>query len=173
MATQMQELLSARRGGQSSFGDRNLSKEEFSSVLLTSWFVFTISYNSPLVDFLACESSTVGERLLKIGDKVGVPAHRKSQALFEMAGAAANVLTAIETGGILDDIQWVNGMLSTADPSAHPSDAQRNFMDGFLQIINNWEKATGHRIKNPEANIQGTVKVQQAPISARPTSLLN
>jgi hypothetical protein len=27
-------------------------------------------------------------------------------------------------------------------------------------VINNWEKATGHKIKNPEANVTGTVKVQ-------------
>jgi hypothetical protein len=36
-------------------------------------------------------------------------------------------------------------------------------MNDFLTVINNWEKATGHRIKNPEANIRGTVSIQQQP----------
>ena len=29
-------------------------------------------------------------------------------------------------------------------------------------IINNWEKATGHKIKNPESNITGTTKKVRA-----------
>jgi hypothetical protein len=173
MATQLQEMLLARRGGSGNFAERNLSREEFSAVLLASWFTFAISYNSPLVDFLSCESSTIGERLMKIGDKVGVPSHRKAEALFEMAAPAATILTAIEVGGILDQTDWVNDMLSTADPSASPTPPQRSFMTDFLSVINNWEKATGHRIKNPEATISGTVKVQQSGNGVRPSTVLN
>lgn len=161
MAVQLQEMMAARRGSQTNYAEKNLSREEFSSVLLTSWFAFAISWDSDLVDFLGCESSTIGERLLKIGDKIGVPAHRKSQALFEMAGPASSILCAIEVGGILDDTSWVNGMFSTADPNASPTAAQRNFMNDFLLVINNWERATGHRIKNPETVINGTVRMTQ------------
>jgi hypothetical protein len=38
---------------------------------------------------------------------------------------------------------------------------QRDALIDMLTIINNWEKATGHRIKNPETNIRGTVKIHQ------------
>ena len=173
MAMQLREMLAARRGGGESYSDRNLSREEFSSVLLASWLSFVISYNSPLVDFMGCESSTIGERLLKLGDKVGVPAHRKSQALFEMAESAATILCALEGGGILNDKDWINGMLSTADPNTAASPSQKAFMNSFLIVINNWEKATGHRIKNPEANILGTVKLQQNGSAARTAPALN
>lgn len=93
LATQLRELLVARRGnvGSSSYANLNLSREEFSSVLMTSWFTFIVSDDTPLVQFLKCQSSTIGERLIKIGHKVGIPAHNKCQTLFEMAGAAANI----------------------------------------------------------------------------------
>jgi hypothetical protein len=116
-----------------------------------------------LVDFLNCQSSSIGERLLKIGAKVGIPAHSKCQALFEMAGAAANILISIETGGFLNNPVSVQTMLSSLNPppAVPPGAVFINFMTDFLTVINNWEKATGHKIKNPDANVTGTVKVQQ------------
>ena len=46
-------------------------------------------------------------------------------------------------------------------PAIPPAQVFINFMEDFLRVINNWEKATGHRIKNPEARITGTLKVDQ------------
>ena len=44
----------------------------------------------------------------------------------------------------------------------------------MLLIINNWEKATGHRIKNPEANITGSVRVQpQQTNGVKPQPVMN
>jgi hypothetical protein len=166
LAIQLEELLQARRGAGVNYAERNLSREEFSSVLLTSWFAFAISFDAcPLLDFLGCESSTMGERLMKIGDKVGIPAHKKSQALFEMAAPAANILCGLETGGFLNNPAWVTGMLSSLVPGAPPG-IQATYMTDFLTVINNWERATGHRIKNPEGNITGTVKVQNSGVKS-------
>lgn len=165
LATQLRELLIARRGdiAGTTYANLNLSREEFSSVLITSWFTFIISDNTPVVDFLNCQSSTIGERLLKIGAKVGVPAHTKCQSLFEMAGAASNILMGLEAGGFLDNAVAIQTMLSSLNPPPAPPPPAVfiNFMTDFLTVINNWEKATGHRIKNPEGNVTGTVKVQQ------------
>ncbi len=163
LATDLQELLRARRGntGTNSYANLNLSREEFSSVLLTSWFTFIISDDTPIVQFLNCQSSTIGERLQKIGVKVGIPAHGKCQSLFEMAGAAANILTRIEDGNILDDQARMNDILASLDPTTPGTDEDVNLMSDLLTLINNWEKATGHKIKNPEGNITGTVKIQQ------------
>jgi hypothetical protein len=169
LATDLQELLSARRGASSgnTYGDLNLSREEFSSVLITSWFAFIISDDTPLVQFLRCQSSTVGERLIKIGNKVGIPAHRRSQDLFEMAGAAAHILRIIEDGGILDNAAAMGAIIQSLNPPVVPPlTANQNLMTDLLTVINYWEKATGHRIKNPEANIRGTVSI--AP--PRPTN---
>jgi hypothetical protein len=100
---------------------------------------------------------------MKIGNKVGIQAHRKCQSLFEMAGPAAIILLAIETRGLLDDPAWVGRMLTSLNPPVpNPLTTEGNFMNNFLTVINNWEKATGHKIKNPEANVTGSVKVQPA-----------
>ena len=179
LAQEIREILIARRGSvtATSYARLNLSKEEFSSVLMNSWFSFVVSYNSPIVNYLNAQSSTVGERLMKIGTKVGIPAHSKCQALFDMAGSAANVLLAVEVGGLLDDPSWVQQMLTSFQGTiTTPLKAtQRKFMDDFLTVINNWEKATGHRIKNPEANIRGTVKISSngAPAVAKPRPQMN
>jgi hypothetical protein len=177
LAVQLQELLAARRGGRpggvpNTYASRNLSYEEFSSVLLVSWFTFIISDNTPVVEFLNCQSSTIGERLIKIGNKAGVAAHTKCQALFEMAGAASNILTLLEAGGYLDANANVQNMLSSLNPGT-PISPDSDYMNAFLTVINNWEKATGHKIKNPESNILGTVKVFQGSTAPRPMPAVN
>ena len=128
------------------------------SVLVNSWFMFIITDDTPLVQFLNCQSSTIGERLIKIGAKVGIPAHSKCQSLFEMAGPAANILSMIEIGGILDVDGTVQDILTSLNPPfvATPN---ANYMTDLLTVINNWERATGHRIKNPEAKISATVNL--------------
>ena len=165
LAVELRELLIARRGdiATNTYANLNLSREEFASVLITSWFTFIISDNTPVVDFLNCQSSTIGERLMKIGAKVGIPAHSKCQSLFEMAGAASTIMTSLEMGGFLDDAVQIQTMLSSLNPppAIPPAAVFINFMTDFLTVINNWEKATGHKIKNPEANIRGTVSISQ------------
>lgn len=173
LATDLQEMLQARRGASSgnTYADLNLSREEFASVLMTTWFTFIISDDTPVVQFLRCQSTTIGERLIKIGNKVGIPAHRRSQDLFEMAAAAANILRRIEDGGTFDNPAIVSTIIQSLNPPVTPPlTAPQNLMTDLLTIINYWEKATGHKIKNPEANIRGSVSVQsngvKTPVTA-------
>jgi hypothetical protein len=51
LATQLQELLIARRGntGSNTYANQNLSREEYSSVLINSWFAFIIADDTPVV----------------------------------------------------------------------------------------------------------------------------
>jgi hypothetical protein len=139
-------------------------------MLMTSWFTFIVSDNTPVIEHLNCQSSTVGERLLKIGAKVGVPAHSKCQYLFEMAGPITGIMTTLELGGFLDDSATIQTILSALNPppATPPAPVFVNAMTDFLTIINNWEKATGHKIKSPEANIIGTVRVQSNGVKAKP-----
>jgi hypothetical protein len=181
LATQIRELLKARRGGRpggnptgnpgdeiNAYAGTNLSMEEYASAVIVTWFTFIISADTQLVNFLNCQSSTIGERLIKIGNKVGVPAHTKCQALFEMAGAAANIMNLLEIGTYLESTANLQTMLSSLNPGTLAS-INSDYMNAFLTVINNWEKATGHRIKNPEGNITGTVKIQQPNgVSVRP-----
>jgi hypothetical protein len=93
-----------------------------------------------------------------------------------MAGPAANVLSLIETGGVLDDETKMQATLVSLIPPAAPS-IYSNYMTDLLMVINNWERATGHRIKAPETRVTGVVKVSQdgqrakapAPVSKVPS----
>ena len=59
-------------------------------------------------------------------------------------------------------------MLSSLNPGT-PISFDSDYMNAFLTVINNWEKATGHRIKNPEAVISSSVRVQQPkPSNGKP-----
>jgi hypothetical protein len=169
LAVQLRELLIARRGdvGANSYANLNLSREEFASVLVNSWFMFIITDDTPLVQFLNCQSSTIGERLIKIGAKVGIPAHSKCQSLFEMAGPAANILSLIEIGGVLDVDGTVQDILTSLNPP-FTATINSNYMTDLLSVINNWERATGHRIKNPEAKISATVKMNNGVAKPQP-----
>ncbi len=177
LAVQLRELLIARRGnvGGTVYANLNLSREEFSSVLMTSWFTFIISFDTPVVQFLNCQSSTIGERLIKIGNKVGIPAHTKCQSLFEMAGAASNVLSVIEQGGVFDNPALMPVLLrSLVPPTPLVATPNMNFMSDLLTVINHWEKATGHRIKIAEApNVTAAVRVQSNGTVKAPQPAMN
>jgi hypothetical protein len=171
MARKLREMLMSRRGGLdeimlSEYRFMNLSKEEYSSVGMLSWLYFSISYNSPLVQFLGCQANTSAERLINIGRKVGIEAHKKSQALIDMAGPMATVLRQLEFGTFEATglNLWIRGVIESQTPLGAPPVAtpqQAAALVDLLAIINNWEKATGHKIKAPEANVSGVVKVQQ------------
>lgn len=168
---ELRRILMARRGaggtinlGQYRF--MNLSREEYSSVAMMSWLYFIISYNtSPLVTFLGCQANNAAERLIKIGRKVGVEAHKKTQSLFDLAGPLNNVLRQIETG-TFEVLNWlrvaIESQVPAAPPAVNPANAaQQAALVDFLIIINNWELATGHKIKNREANVNGTFRIAQ------------
>lgn len=157
IASQLREMLKARRGrrpggGVNEYMSSNLSMEEFTSVIMTNWFTCIISEDTRLVKFLNCQSPTIGERLIKIGEIVGIPAHAKCQHLFEMAEAVSLILNLIETGAFLENETNLKSMLSALNPGALPS-INSDYMDSFLLVINNWEKATGHKIKNPDSDL--------------------
>ena len=80
-----------------------------------------------------------------------------------MAGAASNILVTLELGGVLDAPTTIQAILSALNPNQLPAPLPVNvsLMEDLLTVINNWEKATGHKIKNPEAKITGTLKVDQ------------
>lgn len=176
MAIKLREMLMARRGASGfislqNYRFMNLSKEEFSSVGFMSWLFFIISYNSPLVTFLGCQANTASERLINIGKKVGIDAHNKSQALFDMAAPMATLLRQIEFGTfeLSTPVLWIRRVIESQTPSGAAPIAtaqQAAALLDLLTIINNWEKATGHRIKNPEANIRGTVRIEQKSINS-------
>ena len=188
-AQKLQEMLMSRRTTDADFSNHrysNLAKEEYASVVLTSWLYFVLSYNSPLIEFLRCNGNTPGERLKNIANKletesviesksrVRLQAHSKSDALLDMAVPMNTLLRRIELGDYNLELP-VRRIIESQTPSmagvATPAD--RDALNDLLLIINNWENATGHRIKNPEGNVTGTVKVQPSTNGIHRTPALN
>ena len=164
-AQKIQEMLMARRTTETNFNNYryfNLSKEEYASVVMMSWLYEAVSYDSPIVTFLRCNGNTPGERLINIGNKVGLPAHSKSEGLLDIAPPMNTLLRRIEFGDYNQDHNAeVEEIINSHKNNLPDQDPRRQALNDLLLIINNWEKATGHRIKNPESQLAGTVKVQQ------------
>lgn len=162
-AQKIQEMLMSRRTTETTFFNYryfNLSKEEYSSVVMMSWLFEAVSYDSPLVQFLRCNGNTPGERLINIGNKVGLHAHAKSEGLLDIAPAMNTLLRRIELGDYNVELE-ARTIIESQTPGSTASIPQKQALIDLLLIINNWEKATGHRIKNPEASINAAVRVQR------------
>jgi hypothetical protein len=171
-AQKIQEMLMSRRTTDTTFDNYryfNLSREEFSSVVMMSWLYEVVSYDSPIVNFLRCNGNTPGERLINIGNRVGLPAHSKSEGLLDIAPPMNTLLRRIELGDYSQNNEaGVTAIIKSQKDNLPQTDPIRQALNELLLIINNWEKATGHKIKNPEANVSGTVKVQQNGSSLKP-----
>jgi len=162
-AQKLREMLMSRRTNESTFDNYryfNLSKEEYAAVVMMSWLYEIISYNSPVVSFLGCDGNTPGERLTNIGKKVGVPAHSKSEGLLDIAPPMNTLLRRIEFGDYSRE-PLVTDIITSQAKSLPQNDPNRNALNDLLLIMNNWEKATGHKIKNPQLSVNGTVKLGQ------------
>jgi hypothetical protein len=156
----VRQMLMARRGDSgnitlSNYRFMNLSMEEYSSVGFLTWLFHIISYNSPLVKYLGCQSGTPAERLTNIGKIVGIEAHNKAHELMELATPTATILRLIEFGlfenATITGSLWIKGAIESQVPGINPTPLlnQQQTLPDLLTVINNWEKATGHKIKNP------------------------
>jgi len=63
-----------------------------------SWFHLALEYDSPIVRSLRAEANGVEQRLFKIAERVGLPAHGLSKNFFDIADPLSRILTQIETG---------------------------------------------------------------------------
>lgn len=96
LATRLHDMLMSRRV----YG--TLSREEFVTVSMMSWFRLTLSDNLPIVTDLRAEAASPEERLFKIAQRVGLPAHGLSKSFFEIAQPISHILLLIETGALND-----------------------------------------------------------------------
>ena len=126
----LHEMLLARRY------EGALSREEFDSVALASWLHLTVEYNTQIVVNLTAQAAGLADRLKKIGDMVGLPAHARSDAYFQLAEPMSRVLIEIESGNA-----------AALGPGAvyTPGTVLGNDM---LTIITYWSIATGRNIKD-------------------------
>jgi hypothetical protein len=76
----------------------NLLREEFRVVSVMSLLELAVSFDSSVVRDLNARADSRGERLSLIAKQVGIAAHPKSNALFEISVALSRLLQLIERG---------------------------------------------------------------------------
>jgi hypothetical protein len=127
----MEEMLLARRL------KGNMSREEFAAVAMTSWFHMTVDTNSAVVTDLRAEATSAEQRLFKIAQLVGVPAHGLSGSYFDIAESISAIALAIESGFFT---AFPNGIASLYTPGTPVERAMRT-------IITHWSVITGRDMK--------------------------
>lgn len=114
----------------------NLGQEEFNAVIMMSWFKHTLEQGEfPLFKDLGAKAGSPEDRLLKIGQKVKLPANAKSGSFFELAPRLSKWLLLIEDGEFETIPQVEDAMKLQA------------FRQHMTSIITDWSIATGMDIK--------------------------
>ena len=146
LARQLYDILRVRRR------HGNLSREEFIHVASMSWFHLTIEFDSPIVVDLKSEATSPEERLRKIGERVGIPAHAKSESYFVLAEAMSRLLIDIEMG-LFNDAGNVRALYAPPPP-------RNELREDVMAVITQWAMATGRDLK--------AGKVEVSPRAAPP-----
>jgi hypothetical protein len=158
LARQLFDMLQVRRR------NGNLSREEFVYVTTLSWFHLTVEFDSPVVRDLKAEASSPEERLRKIGERVGLPAHAKSESYFILAEAMSRLLIGIETGQFNSP---ANVRALYAPPTAQVPNPLR---EDVLAIITHWSMATGRDLKAGKVTTSPRTVAPQAPTPRAPSA---
>jgi hypothetical protein len=154
LARTIRDLLSNRRRG------GMLAREEFAYVSMLSWLHLTVADNTSIVVDLKAESTSdnPADRLAGIAHRVGMTPALRSRELFDLAEPMATILRGIELG--LFDSEAGAGTLFTSD-SVVAAD--------MVNIINNWQSATGERVKDRPSGTTVAVNAQPLRIPASGT----
>ncbi|MFZ5893591.1 MAG: hypothetical protein ACOY0T_21190 [Myxococcota bacterium] len=125
-------LQSRRRSG-------NLSREEFAFVSTMAWFHLTLELDSPVLRSLRAEAEGVENRLFKIAERVGLPAHGLSKSFFEIADPMSRLLIQIELGTYNN----ATAVRALYDRVSFPNGPEPD----LRKIITHWTAITGHDVK--------------------------
>lgn len=134
LAEKLHDMLRSRRQ------NGNLSREEFAYVSAMAWFHLAVESDSPIVKSLRAEATGVEQRLFKIAERVGLPAHGLSKHFFGIADPLSRILIQIEMGDF-NSTANVPALYTPVTPrEGSPEDAMR-------QIIMDWTYITGRDVK--------------------------
>jgi hypothetical protein len=152
LARRLFDMLRVRREG------GNLNREEFAHLSTMSWFDLTLRFDSPIVIDLEAEATSPEERLRKIGERVGLPAHSRSAAYFRLADELSYILQLLEAGQF--NTADTARVLYTPSPPA----PDQLVLNAMLAIIRDWSIATGRDMKAARVSV-----APMEPIPVRPT----
>ena len=135
LAERLHDMFRSRRQ------NGNLSREELTHVSAMSWFHFTLEFNSPILLSLRADATGTEQRLFKVAERVGLPAHGLAKHFFEIADPLSRILIQIETGEF-NTVAAVPALYTpdTTEPES-PEAAMR-------QIILNWTAIRGVDVKS-------------------------
>jgi hypothetical protein len=133
LAKKLNEMLLSRRYS------GNLSREEFAFVSMMSWFHLTLELNSPVLQSLRVDDAQGPDnRLFKIAERVGLPAHGMSKSFFDIADPISRLLIQIELGAY-NDAANVRPLYDRALSGPEPD---------LRSIITHWSSIRGVDIKS-------------------------
>jgi hypothetical protein len=141
LARTLNDMLNVRRDA------GNLTRDELQHVSTMSWFHLTVSFNSPVVLDLEAQGNSAEERLLKVGQRVGLPAHSRSGAYFRLADNMSRILRLIEAAQF-NTTAGAETLYDKNDPSPPP-----RVFDRMDAIIRDWSVATGRDMKSRRVSI--------------------
>jgi hypothetical protein len=104
-----------------------------------SFLHLAVLYDSPMVQDLRAEASSPELRLQKMAERVGMSAHPKSKALFDLAGPFSKLLQSIETGKY-NTAANTPLLYAELPPTAISRNAEN--------VIDQYTLATGHDLKS-------------------------
>jgi hypothetical protein len=132
-----------------------LSREEFSYVVMMSWFHLLVeSENRVVADLQASVGNgNAADRLGRIAQRVGITPPRRARELFELADLASPVMWFIESGRFDQESE---AQLLFRRGSTSPV-----VQETMSRLINLWQSATGEQIKGHAVRIEGARSVAQ------------
>lgn len=139
LSSKLHDMLMTRRL------NGNLSREEFAFVSMMSWFHLTVESDLPIIGDLKAEAGTAGpeQRLFKIAQRVGLPAHGLSKSYFDIADAISAVLILVETGLL----NASGAGPAFYNPLAGVTSVPITLPDTMKTIITHWTAITGRDVK--------------------------
>jgi hypothetical protein len=135
-ARELDDMLSVRRTG------GNLAREELLYTSAMAWIHLTLLFDSAVVIDLESQANSPEERLLRIGQRVGLPAHSRSGAYFRLAENMSFILRNVELGQFSTPANAQ--LLYTPSP---PAPAPPIVSNAMQEIIRDWSIATGRDMK--------------------------
>jgi len=120
----------------------NLLREEFWATVTMSWLHLTLFENTPVVVALKADAESLGERLRKIGTRVGIPSHSRADNYFTMAFEISGLLSYLEANANTENPTFAPGFYIAGGGGAPP-----NLAADIRTIITHWSGATGRDIK--------------------------
>ncbi len=131
----------------------NLARDELFHVSTMDWLHLTLSFNTPIVHDLKADANSAAERLQKIGERVGLPAHSRSDSYFRLATNMSLLLREMELGTFNDPNGGAPALFQTGV-----------FQAAMQETITHWSIATGRDVK-----VRPVAVTAPQPTPIRPT----